>query len=467
MPANFTESDADEAALGWLETLGYTVRRGPEIAYNIDGGERTDSGYHDTILQNRLHRVLTRLNPGLPAAAVMDAYGKLLRVEAPNLLARNRALHRMLVDGVNVEYTRSDGSIAGAQAQVIDFERPEQNDWLAVNQFTVVEGQQSRRADIVIFINGLPLGVVELKNPADAGATVWEAVQQLENYQSLIPALFTDNAALIASDGVQARIGALGAGKEWFKPWRTVSGQGDAAPGLPELQVVLAGVFQPRRFLDLVRHFIVFEDFGGGALAKKIAGYHQFHAVNVAVEETLRAANLAPEAEEAAGTYFARHSPGGEPGDKRVGVVWHTQGSGKSLTMAFYAGRLILHPAMENPTIVVITDRNDLDGQLFATFARCRDLLRCDPEQAESRADLREKLRRGSGGVVFTTIQKFMPEEKGDRHPVLSERRNIVVIADEAHRSQYDFIDGLARHLHDALPNASFIGFTGTPIRED
>jgi len=265
---------------------------------------------------------------------------------------------------------------------------------------------------------------------------------------------------------VQARIGALGAGKEWFKLWRTISGREDAAPGLPELQVMLAGVFQPRRFLDLVRHFIVFEDLGGGALARKIAGYHQFHAVNVAVEETLRAANIATEAEEAAGTYFARRNPGGEPGDKRVGVVWHTQGSGKSLTMAFYAGRLILHPAMENPTIVVVTDRNDLDGQLFTTFARCRDLLRCDPEQAESRADMREKLRRGSGGVVFATIQKFMPEEKGDRHPVLSERRNIVVIADEAHRSQYDFIDGLARHLHDALPNASFIGFTGTPIEK-
>ncbi len=351
--------------------------------------------------------------------------------------------------------------------RVIDFERPEQNDWLAVNQFTVVEGQQSRRADIVIFVNGLPLGVVELKNPADENATVWDAVQQLDNYQTFIPALFTYNAALIASDGVQARIGALGAGKEWFKPWRTISGREDAAPGLPELQVVLAGMFQPRRFLDLVRHFIVFEDLGGGALVKKIAGYHQFHAVNVAVEETLRAANLTPEAEEAAGTYFARHSPGGEPGDKRVGVVWHTQGSGKSLTMAFYAGRLILHPAMENPTIVVITDRNDLDDQLFATFARCRDLLRQAPVQAESRADLRDKLQVGSGGVVFTTIQKFMPEEKGDRHPVLSERRNIVVIADEAHRSQYDFIDGFARHLRDALPNASFIGFTGTPIEQD
>jgi type I restriction enzyme, R subunit len=465
MSGGFAESDAEEAARGWLETLGYTIKRGPEIAFGVDGGERSDPRYRDTILQDRLLRALTRLNPLLPNAAIFDAYRKLIQVEGPNLVSRNRALHRMLVDGVNVEYSRSDGSTAGAQARVIDFGNPEQNNWLAVNQFTVVEGQQSRRADMVIFVNGLPLGLIELKNPADQNATVWDAVQQLENYQSLIPTLFICNAALIGSDGVQARIGALGAGKEWFKPWRTISGREDAAPGLPELQVVLAGVFEQRRFLDLVRHFIVFEDLGG-ALAKKIAGYHQFHAVNVAVEETLRAANLGLEAEEAAGTYFARHAPGGAPGDKRVGVVWHTQGSGKSLTMAFYAGRLILHPAMENPTIVVITDRNDLDGQLFATFARCRDLLRCDPEQAESRADLRDKLRRGSGGVVFTTIQKFMPEEKGDRHPLLSERRNIVVIADEAHRSQYDFIDGLARHLHDALPNASFIGFTGTPIEK-
>jgi type I restriction enzyme, R subunit len=466
MSGGFAESDAEEAALGWLETLGYGIKHGPEIAFGVDGGERSDPRYRDTILQDRLLRALTRLNPLLPNAAIFDAYRKLTQVEASNLLARNRALHRMIVDGVNVEYSRSDGSIAGAQARVIDFGNPDQNNWLAVNQFTIVEGQQSRRADIVIFVNGLPLGVVELKNPADENATVWDAVQQLENYQNLIPALFSCNATLIASDALQARIGALGAGKEWFKPWRTISGREDAAPSLPELQVVIAGVFERRRFLDLVRHFIVFEDLGGGALAKKIAGYHQFHAVNVAVEETLRAADLGLEAEELAGTFFARHAPGGAPGDKRVGVVWHTQGSGKSLTMAFYAGRLILQPAMENPTIVVITDRNDLDGQLFATFARCRDLLRCDPEQAESRADLRGKLRRGSGGVVFTTIQKFMPEEKGDHHPVLSERRNIVVIADEAHRSQYDFIDGLARHLHDALPNASFIGFTGTPIEK-
>jgi type I restriction enzyme R subunit len=466
VPSGFTESDVEEAALGWLETLGYTIKHGPEIVFDAEGGERADPEYRDTILQNRLYEALIRLNPGLPMAAIGEAYRRLLRVEAPNLVARNRALHRMLADGVNIEFARSDGSIAGAQAQVIDFAEPERNNWLAVNQFTLVEGQEQRRPDIVIYVNGLPLGVVELKNPADEDATVWDAVQQLENYQGFVPTLFTHNAVLVASDGIQARIGAVGAGKEWFKPWRTVSGREDAPATMPELEVLLAGVFERRRFLDLVRHFIVFEDQGGGALAKKIAGYHQFHAVNVAVEETLRAAEIAVAAEEAAGTYFARHALGGLPGDKRVGVVWHTQGSGKSLTMAFYAGRLILHPAMENPTIVVITDRNDLDDQLFTTFARCHDLLRQEPVQADNRADLREKLRRGSGGVVFTTIQKFLPEEKGDGQTVLSERRNIVVIADEAHRSQYDFIDGLARHLHDALPNAAFIGFTGTPIEK-
>ncbi len=332
----------------------------------------------------------------------------------------------------------------------------------------MAEGQHTRRPDVVLFVNGLPLAVIELKNPADENATIWSAFQQLQTYQAQIPALFAYNAALVVSDGVQARIGALGAGREWFKPWRTIGGREDApasllgAPGPPR------GVFEQRRFLDLVRHFIVFEDLGGGVLAKKIAGYHQFHAVNVAVEETLRAAQAAAAAarqfeSRRVATRRAR-SPGGEPGDRRVGVVWHTQGSGKSLTMAFYAGRVILEPAMENPTIVVLTDRNDLDDQLFGTFARCRDLLRQAPVQAADRADLREKLRVGSGGVVFTTIQKFFPEEKGDRHPVLSDRRNIVVIADEAHRSQYDFIDGFARHMRDALPHASFIGFTGTPI---
>jgi type I restriction enzyme R subunit len=379
----------------------------------------------------------------------------------------------MLVDGVTVEYRRKDGSIAGTQVRVVDFDAPARNDWLAVNQFTLSEGQHTRRPDVVLFVNGLPLAVIELKNPADEDATVWSAFQQLQTYQAQVPALFTTNAVLVASDGVQARIGSLGAGKEWFKPWRTITGREDAPAHQPELQVVLEGVCEPRRFLDLLRYFIVFEDSAatggsGGALVKKMAGYHQFHAVNVAVEETLRAARTAAagRAAEGPGRYAAGQRPGGEPGDRRVGVVWHTQGAGKSLTMAFYAGRVILHPAMANPTIVVLTDRNDLDDQLFGTFARCRDLLRQPPVQAADRADLRARLAVASGGVVFTTIQKFFPEEKGDRHPVLSDRPNIVVIADEAHRSQYDFVDGFARHMRDALPHASFVGFTGTPIEK-
>jgi type I restriction enzyme R subunit len=436
----------------------------------MPGGERTDPGYRDVVLERRVRQALVRLNPSLPPEALDDAYRKLMRSDAPSLIERNRAVHRMLVDGITVEYRRADGSIAGAQARVLDFDAPENNDWLAVNQFTLVEGQHTRRPDVVVFVNGLPLAVIELKNPADENATIWSAFAQLETYQAQIPALFTYNAALVVSDGVQARIGALGAGREWFKPWRTIGGREDAPASLSALQVLLAGVFEQRRFLDLVRSFIVFEDLGGGALSKKIAGYHQFHAVNVAVEETLRAAQAAAAAPrqftEGPGRYEAGTNPGGDPGDRRVGVVWHTQGSGKSLTMAFYAGRVILEPSMANPTIVVLTDRNDLDDQLFGTFARCRDLLRQAPVQAADRADLREKLRVGSGGVVFTTIQKFFPEERGDRHPVLSDRRNIVVIADEAHRSQYDFIDGFARHMRDALPHASFIGFTGTPIEK-
>ena len=319
---------------------------------------------------------------------------------------------------------------------------------------------------MVLFVNGLPLGVIELKNPADDDATIWSAWQQLQTYKAELPALFTMNEALVVSDGVEARIGTLTAGREWFKPWRTISGETLADPHLPQLQVMLEGVCEPSRFLALLRDFIVFEDDGGGVPAKKMAGYHQFHAVETAVAETLRAAELQRTAGlgEEPGRCESRRKPGGDPGDRRIGVVWHTQGSGKSLTMAFYAGRIIREPAMANPTVVVLTDRNDLDDQLFGTFARCRELLRQPPAQAESRADLRAKLAVDVGGIVFTTIQKFFPEEKGDRHPLLSERRNIVVIADEAHRSQYDFIDGYARHMRDALPNASFVGFTGTPI---
>ena len=462
---SFTEAVVEDAALVWLESLGYSVIYGPNIAAGEPTAERTDPNYRDVVLEGRLHQALSHLNPDLPPEALDDAYRKLTRTDAASLLAHNRVVHRMLVDGVTVEYRRRDGSIAGAQARVIDFEDPENNDWLAVNQFTVSEGQHTRRPDVLIFVNGLPLVVIELKNAADEDATIWQAWQQLQTYQAEIPSLFATNTALVISDGTEARIGAIGAGKEWFKPWRTVSGKEDASSQTAQLQVLLEGVFEKRRFLDLLRYFIVFEDEGGGRLVKKVAGYHQFHAVNAAIEETLRAAKIhAAQTAEKPGYYSAGTQPGGEPGDRRVGVVWHTQGSGKSLTMAFYAGRVILHPAMENPTIVVITDRNDLDEQLFSTFGRCRDLLRQPPVQAANRADLRAKLKVASGGVIFTTIQKFFPEEKGDRNPVLSDRRNIVVIADEAHRSQYDFINGFARHMRDTLPHVSFIGFTGTPI---
>ena len=458
----FTESEVEAAALEWLESLGWNIAHGPDIAPDTPGAERAD--YGAVVLEGRLRDALVRLNPDLPASTLDDAFRKLTSPEGATLETRNRAVHRLLADGATVEYRDESGAIRGAQARAMDFDDPAGNDWLAVNQFTVVENKRERRPDVVLFVNGLPLGIVELKNPADEDATVWTAWQQLQTYKAELPSLFAFNAALVVSDGVEARIGTLTAGREWFKPWRTVTGEGLADPHMPQLQTMLAGAFQPHRFLSLVRDFIVFED-DGGTLAKKMAGYHQFHAVRTAVEETLRAAELqrVPILKET-GHYESGRKPGGDPGDRRIGVVWHTQGSGKSLTMAFYAGRIVREPAMENPTIVVLTDRNDLDDQLFGTFARCRDLLRQPPVQAESRADLRAKLAVEAGGVVFTTIQKFFPEEKGDRHPLLSERRNIVVIADEAHRSQYDFIDGFARHMRDALPNASFVGFTGTPI---
>ena len=463
--SGLSESDVEDAALAWLAGVGWTVAHGSDVAPDAPGAER--GGYGEAVLEGRLRAALERLNPDLPAEALDDARRRLLRPEGTTLAVRNRAFHRMATDGVTVEHREPGGAIRGAQVRVIDFDDRRANDYLAVNQFTVVENRRERRPDLALFVNGLPLVVIELKNPADENATVWTAWRQLRTYQAEIPALFVCNAALVVSDGLEARIGALGAGREWFKPWRTISGEALADPDLPQLRVLLEGVCAPARLLALVRDFIVFEDDGGGAPVKKIAGYHQFHAVEAAVAETLRAAALrraGPALREGRGRYEAGRNPGGAPGDRRVGVVWHTQGSGKSLTMAFYAGRIVREPAMENPTVVVLTDRIDLDGQLFATFSRCADLLRQPPAQAASRTDLRARLRVESGGVVFTTIQKFFPEEQGDRHPRLSGRRNVVVIADEAHRSQYDFIDGYARHMRDALPNASFIGFTGTPI---
>ena len=444
----FTEWEVEEAALVWLAAMGWNIAHGPDIAPETPQAERAT--YSDVVLEKRLRDALVRFNPALPTDALEDAFRKLIRPEGATLETRNRALHRMLVNGVTVEYRNSEGAIRGAQAWAVDFEEAGNNDWLAVNQFTVVENRRERRPDVVLFVNGLPLGALELKNPADENATIWSAWRQFQTYKAEIPSLFAYNAVLMISDGVEARVGTLTAGREWFKSWRTISGETLAEQQMPQLQVMLEGVCERKRLLSLIRDFIVFEDEGGGALAKKMAGYHQFHAVEAAVAETLRASELREAAGAAGG-----HESDRTPGDRRIGVVWHTQGSGKSLTMAFYAGRIVREPAMGNPTIVVLTDRNDLDDQLFGTFSRCHDLLRQPPKQAASREDLRAKLAVESGDVVFTTIQKFFPEERGDRHPLLSERRNIVVIADEAHRSQYDFIDGFARHMRDALPNAS------------
>ena len=435
------ESDIEEASLNWLADLGYTVLHGADIAPDTPNAER--SIYNEVILTRRLRDAVAHLNPEIPADAQEEAIRKVLHSDSPALVQNNRSFHLMLVDGIEVEYRQSDGTIRGERVRLIDLDTPNNNDWLAVNQFTVVE-KSDRRPDIVLFINGLPLAVIELKNPTDEKATVLTAFRQIQTYKQEIPALFTYNEAIVISDGLEARIGSLTADTEWFLPWRTIEGEDEAPSTDLELEVLIRGAFEKRRFLNYLKHFIVFEETDGGTIAKKIAGYHQFHAVKTAVDTTVQASR--PE------------------GEQQCGVVWHTQGSGKSLTMAFYAGSIIQHPQMENPTLVVITDMNDLDDQLFGTFARCQQLLRQTPVQAKNRKHLRELLKVASGGVVFTTVQKFFPEGEETRFPQLSDRRNIVLIADEAHRSQYGFIDGFARHIRDALPNASFIGFTGTPI---
>jgi type I restriction enzyme R subunit len=451
---SFTESLIEEAAIEWFKELGWAIKFGPELAPGELYSERSD--FDKVFLEKRLKFALSKLNPDLSPEVIEDAFRKFTQPEGPDLVARNRNTHRYLIEGINVEYkTRSE--IRGSQVRVIDFETPENNDWLVVNQFTVIENKHNRRPDIVLFLNGIPLGVIELKNAADESATMATAFNQLQTYKQEIGSLFYSNEFLVVSDGVEARIGMLTADAEWFKPWNALSEQEEAKSSQPGLEVILKGVFSRSYFLSLIQNFIVFEDDGSGKISKKMAGYHQFHAVSIAVKETLRAARLQSEALES-------QAKGGQPGDRRIGVVWHTQGSGKSLTMLFYAGRIIRESAMENPTIVVLTDRNDLDDQLFGTFSRCKALLRQPPVQAESRDHLRQLLTVEAGGVVFTTIQKFFPEDKLQSHPALSQRRNIVVIADEAHRSQYDFIDGFARHMRDALPHASFIGFTGTPI---
>ncbi|MFN5285007.1 MAG: type I restriction endonuclease subunit R [Planctomyces sp.] len=461
------ESIVENAALEWFGDLGYAIGTGPDIAPGEPAAER--SSFSDVILMSRLQDAIRRLNPQIPPEAQEEALRKVVRLDTASFIGNNRAFHKMLRDGVEVEYSRLDGSIAGDRVRLVDFGRPAANDWFAVNQFTVIESQHNRRPDVVIFVNGLPLAIIELKNAADAEATIWSAYSQLQTYKSEIPSLLQYCELLIVSDGVQARIGSLTANQEWFKVWRTIDGEKDAPRSALELEVLIRGVFEKRRFLDILQHFIVFEhDTESDRVHKIIAGYHQFHAVNAAMQETVRASGMAESAmiiAEDEGQYWAGRMHGGKAGDRRAGVVWHTQGSGKSFSMLFYAGRIIRNPAMQNPTVVVLTDRNDLDDQLFGQFQRCCELLNQTPVQAGDRDHLRELLKVASGGVIFTTIQKFMPE-KGEKMPSLSERRNIVVIADEAHRSQYDLIDGLARNLRDALPNASFIGFTGTPIEQ-
>ena len=441
MSPGLTEDNFEGIVLAWFGELGYTHLYGPHIAPEEPLTERFD--YSAPFLPNRLKSALSRLNPSFSSETLEDAYRKLTRIDSPSLIQRNQQFQKFLTEGVPVEY-RTEGRIKSDSAKIVDFENPENNDWLVVNQFTVVENHHNRRPDIVVFLNGLPVGVIELKDPTNEKADIWSAFNQLQTYKEQISTLFTTNEVLVISDGIEGKIGSLSADRERFMPWRTISGEDRESSHVERVEVLIRGVFEKNRFLKFIRHFVVFEENKDVQTIKKIAGYHQYHAVNKAVETTVSASRSA--------------------GDRKAGVVWHTQGSGKSLTMVFYAGRIVLHPAMENPTIVVLTDRNDLDGQLFGTFSSCHELLRQSPVQAEDRANLRELLKVASGGIVFTTIQKFLPEAKGDKYPLLSDRKNIVVIADEAHRSQYDFIDGYARHMRDALPNATYIGFTGTPV---
>ncbi|HHK9936372.1 type I restriction endonuclease subunit R [Klebsiella pneumoniae] len=445
--AFLSEAAVEQALLEQMHVLDYSIEREDDIGPD---GRRPERESHDeVVLKRRFEDAVARLNPDLPLEAHQDAVRRMMQSELPSLLEENRRIHKLITEGVDVEYYADDGTLTACKIALIDFEHPEKNDWLAVSQFMVINGENKRRPDVVVFINGLPIGVIELKAPGNAGAHLLGAFNQLQTYKQEIPSLFNTNALLVTSDGIAARVGSLSADLERFMPWRTTDGVDVAPKGAPELSTLIEGVFEQRRLLALIRDFTVFAETGSG-LAKIIAGYHQFHAVRHAVNSTVNASS--PE------------------GNHRAGVIWHTQGSGKSLLMAFYAGQLVKHPAMANPTLVVLTDRNDLDDQLFSTFSMCRDLIRQTPVQAESRGDLQKVLSRASGGVIFTTLQKF-----GEIDEPLTIRRNVVVIADEAHRSQYGFkakVDvktgeisyGFAKYMRDALPNASFIGFTGTPI---
>lgn len=458
MRNSITENEIEEIALSYLQGLGYSYLLGTVISPD---GEHPERQYNEVVLVTRLRDAIDKFNPSLSQDAKEDALKKVLRTDSPNALINNENFHRYLTDGVDVE-VRTDSGIRGEKIYIVDFENPENNEFLAINQFTVVEGNQNKRPDIILFVNGLPLVVIELKNAVDENANLKSAFNQLQTYKQAIPSLFTYNSLMVISDGWDARCGTITSDFGRFMTWKTKDGKNTADHLQPQMEVMFHGMLNKHTLLDLIRQFIVFEKSDSKTL-KKVAAYHQYYAVNKAVESTVTAS--------------------GSNGDRRGGVIWHTQGSGKSLSMVFFSGKLIIEPRMENPTLVILTDRNDLDEQLHETFTNCQQLLRQEPQKAESRRELRQLLKVASGGIVFTTIQKFMPlpddvvpsenenvvnepsvEYIGADIQALSERKNIVVIADEAHRSQYDFIDGFAKHLRDALPNATFIGFTGTPI---
>ena len=510
-----TENTIEEFAIELLERLGYDYIYAPNIAPDGERPER--NSYEDVLLIERLQNAIRRINPNIPLDAQEEAIKQVQRIHSPDLIANNETFHRMLTEGINVSYQKdlpaSAGQAGGREERgdlvwLIDFEHPENNEFIVANQFTVIENGNNKRPDVILFVNGIPLVVIELKNPADENATVKSAFKQLQTYKEIIPSLFTYNGFMVISDGLEAKAGSLSAGWSRFMAWKSADGKEEASNLVSQLETLINGMLNKETLLDLIRHFVVFEkskkeDFKTGQITistvKKLAAYHQYYAVNRAVESALRAAgysvekslsafgtktpvSMVMESPESYGVAGVKSQP---KGDRKGGVVWHTQGSGKSLSMVFFTGKIVL--ALNNPTVLVITDRNDLDDQLFDTFAASTQLLRQEPKQASDREDLKEKLKVASGGVIFSTIQKFQPDPpargstragNGNVYETLSERENIVVIADEAHRTQYGFkakLDketgtikyGFAKYMRDALPNATYIGFTGTPIEKD
>jgi len=472
-----TESDVEDNVLDILRSLGYEIIHGDEEDYLPGGSNALRDDYDEVILIGKLRCALRKINPKISKESLELAIKQIIRVESQKLIVNNENFHKMLVDGIDIPVKTKEGE-RYKKVWIFDFENPENNEFTAVNQFTVVENKIERRPDVILFVNGIPLVILELKNLADENADIWTAYNQFQTYKEQLPSLFRFNEILIISDGIEARAGTITSPRERFMQWKTINGE-RPRKGLTEIEVLLKGMCDKSRLLDILRNFIVFKKERRKGTIKILAAYHQYWAVNKAIESTRRASDVSSsEVKEAPEHYGLKSVKTQSKGDRKAGVVWHTQGSGKSLTMVFYSGKLVQE--FNNPTIVVLTDRNDLDNQLFETFGECQGILRQKPVQANSRKELQDLLRVSSGGIVFTTIQKFFPEKDREKYPVLSERSNIIVIADEAHRSQYGFsakiLDkkdktlityGYAKYLRDALPNASFIGFTGTPIEKE